>query len=113
MSETTTETPARAASDQGETTTETAIEAPRGAVWTIDRDVVRDVVSLAAILAGLAGAIVCLAHWGWWAFGLGCSVLVLCLGVAGALRRGGPAAEPTREVIVVPAGAIDPHRAAP
>jgi hypothetical protein len=62
---------------------------------------VRDVVSGLTILAGLAGAVLCLAHLGPWVTGLSVSFLVLCLGVAGAMRRDAGETEPARHVIEI------------
>jgi len=62
--------------------------------------VAREVVSLCAAGAGLAGAVVCLAHLGWWMAGFSLAVLVLVLGVLGASAR--PVEEgPLRHVIEV------------
>lgn len=73
MAETGSETDDQAAS-------ETAGRA--GGLW-------RDVVSLAAVLAGLAVVVVCLVHLGWWATGVVGGTGVACLGLVGALRRVG------------------------
>lgn len=61
----------------------------------------REIVSLVSVAAGLAGAVVCLVHLGWWVAGFSFSALVLVLGVLGASHRETEAPAPQRHVIEV------------
>ena len=47
----------------------------------------RELVSVTAMLAGLAGLVPCLVHYGWWLALLLFSLLILALGVRGARRE--------------------------
>ena len=91
--------PARRERESGKTSIETNVAGQRdesetasGATSETRREptgLLRDLVSLLALLAGLAGAVLCLAHLGWWAVGLTLSIVTAGSGLLGALRRSG------------------------
>jgi hypothetical protein len=62
----------------------------------------RDLVSLLALLAGIATAVLCLVHLGWWTVGLVVSLVTASSGLLGALRRyGDEPAAPVEHLIEI------------